>query len=151
MHRLRSDRGWLGRGSLLALALLGWAPSPALAGQAPAAPAQAAPASAAQTGAPPAAIFTTSCGNQVATPAALPPAGSPAFIWILEPCFDKQGGFSTIESETYMYYIKLQSSLPSQGVFRPLDEAAERTMLADFKALWATNFLEDLSIETAES
>jgi len=152
MHRLRSDRGWLGRGSLLALALLGWEPSTAaLAGQAPApTPAQAAPVQTAPTGESPAAIFTTSCGNQVATPAALPPAGSPPFIWILEPCFDKQGGFSTIESETYMYYIKLQSSLPSQGIFRPLDEAAEQTMLADFKSLWGTNFLEDLSIETAE-
>ena len=29
----------------------------------------------------------------------------------------------------------------------PMDDAAEQTMLADFKALWATNFLEDLSIE----
>ena len=150
MHRFRSDRGWLGPWGLLTLALLGLGPSTTLAGQAPVqtAPAQAVPAQASP--AAPAIVTTTSCGNQVTAPAALPPPGSAPFIWILEPCFDKQGGSSTIESETYMYYIKLQTSLPSQGVFRPLDEAAERTMLSDFKALWGTNFLEDLSIETTE-
>ena len=95
-------------------------------------------------------IKTTACGNALAAPAALPPPGSPPFLWILEPCFLKQGGFSTVENETYMYYIKLRPSQPSQGVFVPMDEAAERTMLADFKSLWATNFLEDLSIELDE-
>ena len=100
--------------------------------------------------APAGAIKTTACGNALAAPAALPPPGSPPFIWILEPCFQRQGGFSTVENETYMYYIKLRPSQPSQGVFVPLDEAAERTMLADFKALWATSFLEDLSIELEE-
>ena len=63
------------------------------------------------------------------------------------PASRRQGDASTVESETYMYYIKLRPSQPSQGIFVPYDEAAEQTMLADFKALWATNFLEDLSIE----
>jgi outer membrane protein insertion porin family len=114
---------------------------------APAPPAAApAPEAAPQAGA----IKTTACGNALAAPAALPPPGSPPFLWILEPCFQKQGGSSTVENETYMYYIKLRPSQPSQGVFVPMDDAAERTMLADFKALWATNFLEDLSIELDE-
>ena len=47
--------------------------------------------------------LTTSCGNAVAAPGALPPAGSPPFVWILEPCFPRQGNASTVESETYMY------------------------------------------------
>ena len=106
--------------------------------------------SASPAAAAPQSIKTTACGNALAAPTALPPAGSPPFLWILEPCFLKQGGFSTVENETYMYYIKLRPSQPSQGVFVPMDEAAERTMLADFKALWATNFLEDLSIELDE-
>jgi outer membrane protein insertion porin family len=71
-------------------------------------------------------------------------------VYLLAPCFAKQGGTSTVEPETYMYYIQLRPSLPSQGVWVPYDEKAEQTILDDFKRLWATNFLEDLSIETAD-
>ncbi len=99
---------------------------------------------------PAGAIKTTECGNALAAPAALPPAGSPPFLWIFELCFQRQGGASTVENETYMYYVKLRPSQPSQGVFISMDEAAERTMLADFKGLWATNFLEDLRIDLDE-
>src|SRR5690242_1842024 len=68
------------------------------------------------------AITTTPCGNQAAAPRALPPAGSAPFIWILEPCFPKQGNSSTIESETYMYWIKVRPSTPSQGIFVPFTD-----------------------------
>jgi outer membrane protein insertion porin family len=137
----------LARGAAVAAILLaapasGWAQAPAPTAAAP----PAAPAPAAQAGT----IKTTACGNALAAPAAMPPAGSEPFLWILEPCFQKQGGFSTVENETYMYYIKLRPSQPSQGLWVYMDEASERTMLADFKALWATNFLEDLSIELDE-
>src|SRR5262245_4542364 len=85
----------------------------ALAGSAPASPAaaqqlvataatEAAPAAPAAQEPALTAITTTPCGNQAAAPAALPPAGSPPFIWILEPCFPRQGNTSSIESETYM-------------------------------------------------
>jgi outer membrane protein insertion porin family len=113
-------------------------PAPQNSAQAPAAPQ------------PLATIAKTACGTPVAAPAALPAAGSPPFVWIFQPCFNSQGGFSTVENETYMYYIKLRPSQPSQGVFIPYDEKAEQTMLADFKALWATNFLDDLSIEVTD-
>lgn len=95
-------------------------------------------------------VAKTACGTEVASPAALPPAGSPPFIWILQPCFNNQGGFSTVENETYMYYIKFRPSTPSQGVFVPYDEAAEAAMLEDFRTLWDTNFLDDLSIEVTD-
>src|SRR4029453_12920643 len=45
---------------------------------------------------------------------------------------------------------KPPGSLPSQGNFVPYDEAAEDLMRADFKSLWNTKFLEDLSIEKTE-
>jgi outer membrane protein insertion porin family len=96
------------------------------------------------------AITTTPCGNQAAAPRALPPAGSPPFIWILEPCFPSQGNSSTIESETYMYWIKVRPSTPSQGIFVPFTDDTEQAMLSDFKALWNTNFLENLSIEVTD-
>jgi outer membrane protein insertion porin family len=111
-----------------------------------AAPAAAAPA--AQE--PVAAIAKTACGSPVGAPVALPPAGSPPFIWIIELCFDRQGNSSAVDNETYLYWIKLAQSLPSQGKFVPYDEAAEQQMLADFKALWNTKFLEDLSIEVTD-
>jgi outer membrane protein insertion porin family len=140
----------------LILAALGVA-APAAA-QAPTAPAatQAAPAApAAAPQEPPApaaltAIATTACGTQLAAPAALPAPGAPPFVWTLEICFPRQGNAPTVESETYMYYIKLRGSQPSQGVFVPYNEATEQVMQADFRALWATNFLEDLSIDVAD-
>src|SRR5688572_27887440 len=112
-------------------------------------PAAAAPAPAAQEPAltP---VTTTPCGNQAAAPRALPPAGSAPFIWSLEPCFPRQGNSSTIESETYMYWIKVRPSTPSQGIFVPFNDSTEEAMLSDFKALWNTNFLEDLSIEVTD-
>ena len=100
--------------------------------------------------APPTADAPTACGVPVGAPRALPPEGSGPVVYILAPCFAKQGGTSTVEPETYMYYIQLRPSLPSQGVWVPYDEKAEQTILADFKRLWATNFLEDLSIETTD-
>ena len=50
-------------------------------------------------------IAKTACGTPVGAPAALPPAGSPPFIWTLELCFDRQGNTSTVENETYLYWI----------------------------------------------
>jgi outer membrane protein insertion porin family len=131
--------------ALAGLALgIGITVSPATAQQLAAAPAAAAQEPALT------AITTTPCGNQAAAPRALPPAGSAPFIWILEPCFPRQGNSSTVESETYMYWIKLRPSTPSQGIFLPFNDATEQTMLSDFKALWNTNFLEDLSIEVTD-
>jgi outer membrane protein insertion porin family len=96
------------------------------------------------------AITTTPCGTQLAAPAALPPANSPPFVWQLEICFPRQGNAPVVESETYMYYIKLRGSQPSQGNFVPYNEATEQTMLTDFKTLWGTNFLEDLAIDVTD-
>src|SRR5687768_4918400 len=90
---------------------LGQAPSPQ-----PVSAGQGAPVPADAQGVPAAAppggvIFTTACGNPLGPPSALPPAGSPPFVWQLELCFDKQGGSSTVESETYLFYIKFKSSV----------------------------------------
>src|SRR5262245_37114243 len=62
-------------------------------------------------------ITTTPCGTPLPAPAALPPAGAPPFVWQLEVCFPRQGNSPSIEVETYMYYIKLRGSQPSQGNF----------------------------------
>ena len=118
----------------LATALVAASSGPALA-QAPAAP----------TNNP-----TTVCNLPIPTPAALPPNGSAPVVFQIVPCFPNQGNVSTVESETYLYYIHLRPSLPSQGRWVPYDDTAEETIRDDFKRLWGTNFLDDLSIETSD-
>jgi len=92
----------------------------------------------------------TICGVPVGPPANLPPAGSGPVVYILAPCFSAQGNVSTVEPQTYLYYIQLRPSQPSQNLWIPYDEKAEQTMLDDFKRLWATNFLTDLSVEVTD-
>src|SRR5712691_8993563 len=62
------------------------------------------------------------CGQDVAPPASLPPAGSGPVVWLIAPCFEAQGGTSVIDPETYLYYIQLKPSQPSQGIWVPWDE-----------------------------
>src|SRR5262245_36216057 len=67
----------------------------------PVPPQETAPAAAGQ-GAP------TFCGTTVAPPAQLPPPGSPPVLWIMGPCFQAQGNVSTVEAQTYLYYMQLR-------------------------------------------
>jgi outer membrane protein insertion porin family len=92
----------------------------------------------------------TVCGLTVPAPATLPPAESPPIVYALVPCFERQGGQSTVDPATYLYYIHTRPSLPSQALWVPFDAAARGQLLLDFKDLWATGFLEDLSIETVD-
>src|SRR4051812_29269787 len=93
---------------------------------------------------------TTVCGSAIPPPAALPPNGSAPVIYLIVPCFAKQGGSPVVEPETYLYYIQLRPSQPSQANWVPWDDAHEMIALDDFKRLWGTNFLEDLSIEVTD-
>jgi outer membrane protein insertion porin family len=90
------------------------------------------------------------CGQPIPEPAQLPPDGSGPVVYYIGLCFAAQGNVSSVESETYLYYIKLQPSRPSRGEWVPYDEAAHDTAVADFKRLWATGFLDDLSIEATD-
>ncbi|HEY8536713.1 MAG TPA: POTRA domain-containing protein, partial [Vicinamibacterales bacterium] len=129
-------------------------------GQPPAAASQSQPAAEAgqqtpstqstQTGQQTQASQPTLCGAPVPPPARLPPAGSPPVIYQIAPCFEKQGNQSSIEPQTYLYYIQTRPSQPSQNIWVPYDAQAEERLLADFRALWATNFLDDLSIEVTD-
>jgi outer membrane protein insertion porin family len=125
------------RSILLVLTALAAVPAPTYA-QAPA------PASA------PAANPTTVCGLPIPQPAKLPPSGSGPVVYQIAPCFEKQGGASVIDPQTYVYYIQVRPSQPSQDKWTPYDEKTEQLLLGDFKRLWATNFLDDLSIEVQD-
>ena len=128
--------------TLVALALLGAAPVRAQVSPAPPPPS---PAPAAAVAEP-----LKFCGQDVPPPAALPPANSPPVVYLFGPCFEAQGGASVIEPETYLYYIQLKPSQPSQGNWTPYNEETEKVIREDFLRLWNTNFLDNLSIEKEE-
>lgn len=119
---------------------------PAQDGAKPAAAASATPAAAAPA---PAAQLTV-CGQPYTPPAKQPPAGSGPVLLAIAPCFDKQGGASVIEPQTYLYYIQTRASRPSVDNWVPFNDTTETQLHDDFRRLWATNFLDDLSIETKD-
>ena len=79
----------------------------------------------------------------------LPPAGSGPVISQTELRFHPVNE-SIIEAQTYLYYIQTPLSRPSEGNWVPYNESTERSLLDDFKRLWATNFLDNLWIETLD-
>jgi Surface antigen variable number repeat len=118
---------------------------PAVSPQAPAAVVDVAPEQSAPGTNP-----TTICGQPIPAPLALPPAGSGPVVFLIAPCWPKQGNQTVIEPATYLYYIQLKQSRPSEGVWMPYDEAAEKTAIDDFHRLWNTNFLDDLGVEVRD-
>jgi outer membrane protein insertion porin family len=86
-----------------------------------------------------------------AAPAALPPAGSEPVFTNLTLQFHPVNE-SIIEAQTYLYYIQAKDLLsrPSAGVWRAYNDDTERVLREDFKRLWATNFLDNLWIETTD-
>jgi outer membrane protein insertion porin family len=91
----------------------------------------------------------TVCGQQ-AQPRAMPPANSGPVVLFIAPCFEAQGNASVIEPQTYIYYIQLKASRPSEGVWVPYDDTAEKTIEEDFRRLWNTNFLDNLWVDVAD-
>jgi outer membrane protein insertion porin family len=94
--------------------------------------------------APAAAAPAVSASQQ---PVRLPPPGSPPLVRFIQLRFPTQGDVSVIDPQTYLYYIQTQASRSSDGVWAPY---REETVLEDFKRLWATNFLDNLSIEVKD-
>src|SRR5438309_1101367 len=112
----------------------------------------AAPLEAQQPAAPAADAPTTItvCGQQVAAPRATPPSTSGPVVLFIAPCFEAQGNTSLIDVNTYLYYIQQKASQPSQGIWVPYDAAAEKTLVDDFRRLWATNFLDNLWVDVRD-
>jgi outer membrane protein insertion porin family len=94
--------------------------------------------------------LATICGQQVPTPRSLPPINGGSVVYLIAPCFEAQGGTSLIDVQTYLYYIQLKASQPSQNVWVPYDNSSEKTILEDFRRLWGTNFLDNLWIDVKD-
>jgi hypothetical protein len=89
----------------------------------------------------------TVCGVAVPPPRALPSSTSGPVVYLISPCFERQGGRSRLQPETYLREIHLTPSRPSQGQWTPYDSAAEQIILEDFQRLWKNFALADLSID----
>jgi hypothetical protein len=86
------------------------------------------------------------CGLSVPAPASQPAADSGPVVLAFLLCFEKQGGTSMIDPETYLYYIRLRPSEPSRDRWISYTDATEQVIRDDFQRLWSTNFLDDLLI-----
>ncbi len=93
---------------------------------------------------------TTVCGSSVPPPVSQPPANSGPVVYLLVPCFEAQGNITLVDAETYLYYMRSPTSRPSQGVWVPWNEDAEKAVREDFLRLWGTGFLDDLKIDASD-
>jgi outer membrane protein insertion porin family len=94
----------------------------------------------------------TVCDLAVPAPSTPPPAGSPPLLYSALACFATQGGTSVIDPLTYVYYMEVvkHASVPEEKKWVPYTDETEQVILGDFKRLWATNFLDDLSIDVRD-
>jgi outer membrane protein insertion porin family len=94
----------------------------------------------------------TVCDLPIPAPSKLPPAGSPPLVNNILLCFARQGGAPVIEANTYLFYMEMKNhvSRPQEDRWVPYTEESEQIILRDFKTLWATTFLDDLSIEVLD-
>jgi hypothetical protein len=87
------------------------------------------------------------CGIKAPLPRALPPSTSGPVVYLISPCFERQGGRPRLEPERYLREIHLKPSRPSQGLWTPYDSVAEQVILEDFQRLWNNLPLANLSID----
>jgi hypothetical protein len=90
------------------------------------------------------------CGHPIPAPQVIPPTGSGPVVYLVSPCFARQGGRPRLEPGSYLKNIQLKPSRPSAGMWTPYDAAAERVILEDFQRLWDSHPLTDLTIEVQD-
>ena len=91
----------------------------------------------------------TICGSAVAILEVSPPANSGPVVLMAAPCLLRDDGTPMIP-QTYRRYIQLQASRPLDGVWVPYDERASETMEADYRRLWDTGRLSDLTFSVTD-
>jgi outer membrane protein insertion porin family len=106
----------------------------------------------ADAGQAPLALPATICNLPVGPPSKLPPAGTGPYTYAIVACFEKQGNVPVVDAQTYVFYMEMANrrSIPAENRWVRYTEETEQVILADFKRLWATNFLDDLSVEVRD-
>ena len=81
-----------------------------------------------------------------------PPAGRRPVVYALMPCFAAQGGVAVIDPADLrlLHGAQQHVSIPDEKKWVPYTDEIEQIILGDFKRLWATNFLDDLSIDVRD-
>ena len=80
----------------------------------------------------------TICNLPVPAPAAAPAAGSEPVVLAFLLCFEKQGGASMIDPQTYLYYIRSGRASRRSDSWVAYDDDVEALIAQDFRRLWAT-------------
>ena len=91
----------------------------------------------------------TVCGTALTVPNQMPPAGSDPVVLMALPCME-QGSKPNVIPEEYRHYIQLPVSRPAEGVWVPYDEKTQAAMQADYRRLWSTGRLDDLTIAVTD-
>ncbi|MGH9221368.1 MAG: hypothetical protein ACRD1W_18830 [Vicinamibacterales bacterium] len=73
-----------------------------------------------------------------------PPSGSGPVVLMAAPCLVQDDGTPVIP-QAYRRYIELQTSRPLDGIWVPYDENTMKAMQADYRRLWDTGRLSDLT------
>jgi|SRR2546422_9013360 hypothetical protein len=88
----------------------------------------------------------TICGSSITVPQVEPPPGSGPVVLMAVPCFESRTGGAASIPRDYQRYVELKPSRPLDGVWVPYDDNAQKAMEADYRRLWGTGKLDDLSI-----
>jgi hypothetical protein len=94
-------------------------------------------------------INVTVCGSSVAIPDVLPPPGSGPVVLMAAPCLIQDDGTPVIPP-AYRRHIELQVSRPLDGVWVPYDASTLKSMQDDYRRLWNTGRLSDLTFSTTD-
>ena len=91
----------------------------------------------------------TICGSSVAIPDVSPPSGTGPVVLMAAPCLVQDDGTPVIP-QAYRRYIELQVSRPLDGIWVPYDEHTMKAIDADYRRLWDTGRLTDLTFTIAD-
>ncbi len=86
----------------------------------------------------------TICGQSVAIPDIPPPSGSGPVVLMAEPCL-MQGDGTPVIPPAYRRHIELRASRPLEGLWVPYDKNTMETMQADYRRLWDTGRVSELT------
>ncbi|HLG53850.1 MAG TPA: outer membrane protein assembly factor BamA [Vicinamibacterales bacterium] len=92
----------------------------------------------------------TLCDQPIPPPATMPPAAPGPVVYVIGLCFASEGHVSAVEPDTYLFYVRLRPSRPSQNEWVPYDEGTIDIVRSDVRRLWDTHFLDDLTVEATD-
>jgi hypothetical protein len=94
-------------------------------------------------------VNLTVCGSSIALPDVMPASGSGPVVLMAAPCLIQDDGTPVIPP-AYRRHIELQASRPLEGVWVLLDANTMKMMKADYKRLWDTGLLSDLTFSITD-